>query len=169
MKLIVEQTYPWSITEVAAMLTDVSFVRWRAEHVTGTGTVSQAEVDHDDAGGVTIMVRRTLPTDLIPAQVRAIIGDSVEVRQAEVWVAPAGERIDGTAAAEIVGVPIRIHGTVALESLPDGGTRKTYSGEIQATIPLFAQVVEQAVEKTLRRTLAREEAAGREWLARKAN
>ncbi|MCL2594996.1 MAG: DUF2505 domain-containing protein [Promicromonosporaceae bacterium] len=169
MQLIVEQTYPAPVDVVIDMLSDPKFVRWQAAQVSNAVSVDQAEVDLDERGGMTIIVRRTLPTDLIPAQARGLIGDSVEIRQAEVWDAPVAGHAHrrGTVAVEIVGAPLRITGTVALDPLPDGGARKTYSGEVKVTLPLFGQVVEEAAVKTLRRALAQEETAGRHWLTNK--
>ncbi|MCL1869612.1 MAG: DUF2505 domain-containing protein [Promicromonosporaceae bacterium] len=165
MHLSVEQTYPASVEDVAAMLADESFVRWRAERTTGTGTVDQADVDPGTDGGFTVLVRRTLPTSLIPAQARPFVGARLEVRQAEVWEAPRGDRRYGTVALEITGAPVRLTGTISLEPLPEGGTRLAYTGEVRATVPLFASVVEEATAGTVRSTLAAEELAGRDWLA----
>ncbi|GAB2454152.1 DUF2505 domain-containing protein [Xylanimonas ulmi] len=165
MHLNVEQTYPASVEDVAAMLADASFVRWRAERTTGAGTVEQADVDSDPDGGFTVLVRRTLPTDQIPAQARPFVGARLEVRQAEVWEAARGGRRVGTVALEITGAPVRLTGTVTLEPLADGGARQVYTGDVRATVPLFASVVEQATAGTVRSTLTAEEAAGRDWLA----
>ena len=166
MHLTVEQTFPASVEHVAAMLADADYIRWRAERTTGRGTVDSADVDLDGEGGFTILIRRTLPTDVIPAQARHFVGDRVEIRQAEVWE-PAEEpdRRVGTVALEITGAPVFVTGTVTLQATDDGGTRKTYDGDVRATVPLFASLVESAAISQLRRTLATEEAAGREWLA----
>ncbi|PZR54315.1 DUF2505 domain-containing protein [Xylanimonas oleitrophica] len=166
MHLTVEQTYPASVDDVAAMLADESFVRWRAERSTTAGTVEQADVDHAPDGAFTVVVRRTLPTDQIPAQVRPFVGERLEVRQAEAWEAPdggAGRRV-GTVALEITGTPVRLTGTVALEPTADG-TLQVYRGEVKAAVPLFASFVEEAAAATVRTTLAAEEQAGRDWLA----
>lgn|GEM_PF-736564 len=166
MHLTVEQTYPASVHDVAAMLADAAFIRWRAERTTGRGTIDSADVDLDGRGGFTVLVRRTLPTDMIPVQARPFIGDRVEIRQAEAWEPPQGaDRRVGTVAVEITGAPVFVTGTVKLEATEDGGTRKTYVGDVRATMPLFASVVETATINQLRKTLAAEETAGREWLA----
>jgi hypothetical protein len=163
--LTVEQTYPASVDDVVAMLADVSFIRWRAQRSTGAGTVEQADVDGAADGAFTVVVRRTLPTDQIPPQARPFVGAQLEVRQAEAWEPAKGERRVGTVALEIAGAPVRLIGTVALEPLPDGGTRQLYSGEVRAAVPLFASAVEEAAAGTVRQTLAAEEQAGRDWLA----
>jgi len=117
------------------------------------------------ADGFTIAVRRTLPTDLIPAQVRPFVGDELEVRQAEVWEAPSGDRRTGTIAVEIAGAPVRVTGTVRLEPTADGGTRQVYDGEVRATVPLFGAAVAEAAARAVRSTLEAEGAAGQEWLS----
>lgn len=166
MHLTVELTYPASVEDVVAMLADESFVRWRAQRSTGSGgTVEQADVTGTAEAGFTVAVRRTLPTDLIPAQVRPFVGGQLEVRQAEAWEAPTGPRRVGTVALEITGAPVRVTGTVALEPLPEGGARQVYDGEVRASVPLFGAVVAQAAADAVRSTLEAEGRAGREWLA----
>ncbi|QAY68942.1 DUF2505 domain-containing protein [Xylanimonas protaetiae] len=166
MRLTVELTYPASVDVVAAMLADAEFVRWRARRSTGTGTVEQADLSGTVADGFTVVVRRTLPTDLIPPQVRPFVGDRLEVRQAEVWEAPQGDHVVGTVALEIAGAPVRVTGTVRLEPLPDGGTRQVYDGEVRASVPLFGAVVEEAAARSVRSTLLAEGEAGVQWLGR---
>ncbi|MCA5892796.1 DUF2505 domain-containing protein [Isoptericola sp. NEAU-Y5] len=165
MHLTVELTYPADADAVAAMLADESFVRWRAERA-GPGRVEQVDVAGDPAGGFTVSVRRTLPTDLIPAQARPLVGDHLEVRQAEAWEgAASGPRV-GTVAVEIAGTPVRVTGRVVLEQLPDGDTRQVYEVEVRASIPLFGATVADAAARAVRTTLEAEGAAGREWLER---
>jgi hypothetical protein len=163
--LTVEQTYPAPVADVVAMLADETFVRWRSERSTGAGTVEQVDVDAAPDGALTVVVRRSLPTDQIPAQARPFVGERLEVRQAEAWEAPSGDRRVGTVALEIAGTPVRMTGTVRLEPMPDGGTRQVYACEVRAAVPLFGSVVEEAATDTLRGTLAAEEQAGRDWLA----
>ncbi|MGF0117803.1 DUF2505 domain-containing protein [Promicromonospora sp. Marseille-Q5078] len=164
MHLTVELTYAADADDVAAMLADEAFVRWRARRGP-TGDVEQTDVTGSPATGFSVVVRRTLPTDLIPAQVRPFVGDHLEVRQAEVWEAPAGDLRTGTIAVEIAGAPVRVTGTVRLEPLPGGGTRQVYDGEVRATVPLFGAAVAEAAARAVRTTLEAEGAAGREWLA----
>lgn len=168
MHLTVDQTYTASLDDVSAMLADESFVRWRAERTIGTGTVEQADVTGSVDSGFTVAVRRTFTTDQIPAQARPFVGDELEIRQAEAWEAASGGRRVGTVAVEIPGAPVRVVGTMSLISLPDGGTRLTYSGEVKASVPLFAGVVEQEAATTIRATLEAEAEAGRAWLSGEA-
>ena len=164
MHLTVELTYPASVDEVATMLADESFVRWRAGRRADGGTVEQADVTGTPETGFTVAVRRTLPTDLIPAHARPFVGSEVEIRQAEAWEPPAGERRVGTVAVEIPGAPVRVTGTVCLEPLPGGGTRHVYDGDVRASVPLFASVIEEATAGAVRSTLESEGDAVRQWL-----
>lgn len=165
MRLTVELTFPASVDAVAAMLADEEFVRWRAARSTPAGEVEQADLTGSVAEGFTAVVRRTLPTDLIPAQVRPFVGDRLEVRQAEVWESPVGDYLVGTVAVEIAGTPVRVTGTVRLEPTSDGGARQVYDGEVRASMPLFGAVVEQAAASAVRSTLRAEGEAGVEWLS----
>lgn len=164
MHLTVEQTYPADVSAVAAMLSDAEFVRWRGGRA-DAGAASQVDVTGDPASGFTVSLRRTLPTDLIPAQVRQLVGDHLEVRQAEAWEAGRDGRHVGTVAVEIAGAPVRMTGSLRLEPIP-GGTRQVYDGEVKASLPLFSSTVEEAAAGAVRRTLEAEEQAGREWLSR---
>ncbi|WP_036967532.1 DUF2505 domain-containing protein, partial [Promicromonospora kroppenstedtii] len=94
MHLTVDLTFPADIDDVSAMLADESFVRWRAQRSTGSvnGVVEQADVTGTAAGGFTVVVRRTLPTDIIPVQARPFVGAHLEIRQAEAWEAAADGR-----------------------------------------------------------------------------
>ena len=163
MHLTVELTFPAEADEVVAMLADETFVRWRAARA-ADGTVEQVDVSGSPDAGFTVVVRRTLPTDLIPVQVRPFVGDRLEVRQAEAWEPPVGGRRVGTVAVEIAGAPVRVTGTVALERLPDGGSRQVYDCVVRASVPLFGSVVAEAAARAVRTTLEAEGAAGREWL-----
>lgn len=170
MHLTVDLTYPAGPDDVSAMLADESFVRWRTERTVragtpGGGTVEQADVTGSVDSGFTVVVRRTLATDQIPAQARSFVGNTLEVRQAEAWEAADDGRRAGTLAVEIIGVPVRITGTTGLLALPGGGSALTYDGDVKATVPLFGTVVEEAAAAAVRTTLEAEAEAGRAWLA----
>lgn len=169
MHLTVDLTFPANIDDVSAMLADESFVRWRAQRSTGSvsGAVEQADVTGDVATGFTVVVRRTLPTDIIPVQARPFVGAHLEIRQAEAWEAASEGRRAGTVAVEILGAPVRVTATAALVQQPDGDTRLTYAGDVRATVPLFGSVIEEAAVTAVRTTLETEAEAGRDWLAGK--
>lgn len=167
MHLTVDLTFPANIDDVSTMLADESFVRWRAQRSTGSvnGAVEQADVTGTAATGFTVVVRRTLPTDIIPVQARPFVGAHLEIRQAEAWEAATEGRRAGTVAVEILGAPVRVTATAILTGQLDGRTRLTYSGDVRATVPLFGAVIEEAAATAVRTTLETEAEAGRDWLA----
>ena len=169
MHLRVDLTFPADIDDVAAMLADESFVRWRAQRSAGSanGAVEQADVTGTTSTGFTVVVRRTLPTDIIPVQARPFVGAHLEIRQAEAWEPAADGRRTGTVAVEILGAPVRVTATAAMSQTSDGGTRITYDGDVRATVPLFGSVVEEAAVSAVRTTLESEAEAARDWLVDK--
>ena len=167
MHLTVDLTFPANLDDVSAMFADESFVRWRAQRSTGSvhGAVEQTDVTGTADDGFTVVVRRTLPSDIIPVQARPFVGAHLQIRQAEAWEAADDGRRAGTVAVEILGAPVRVTATAVLTALPDGGTRLTYAGEVRATVPLFGAVIEEAAVSAVRTTLETEAEAGRDWLA----
>jgi hypothetical protein len=161
--LTVELRYAADVPAVVEMLCDPEFVAWRAGRP-GPSRANRAEVSGDAAGGFTLSIRRTLPTDVIPHQLRAVVGDLLEVRQAEAWEPADGGRHVGTVAVEIMGAPVRLTGTLTLEPSPDGGTRHVYDVDVRASVPIFAVSVEEAAADAVRRTLEAEQQAAWEWL-----
>lgn len=169
MHLRVDLTFPADIDDVSAMLADEAFVRWRAQRSTGSvpDAVEQADVTGTTSTGFTVVVRRNLPTDLIPVQAQPFVGAHLEIRHAEAWEPAADGRRTGTVAVEILGAPVRVTATAVMSSLPDGGTRITYDGDVRATVPLFGTVIEEAAVSAVRTTLESEAEAGRDWLVGK--
>ncbi|WP_255491597.1 MULTISPECIES: DUF2505 domain-containing protein [unclassified Actinotalea] len=163
MHLSAHARYDADFDRVVAMLADEEFV---AAKVRASGAVSQ-QVDvvgtADEA--FTVTTRRHMPTDQIPAQFRSLVGATLEVRQVEAWVAPGGDERRGTVVVEIVGVPVRLTGTMRLTSDGDA-TVQEIQGELKASIPLFASAVEQETARALQAAIAAEERTARAWLAR---
>lgn len=145
------------------MLADPVYVRAK---VRASGAEElHLDVTPGEDGAFTVTTRRSLPTDLIPPNMRAFVGSRLDVRQVEAWeaAAPDGER-RGTVAVEIAGAPVRLTGIVTLTSAP-GGSRITYDGELKANVPLFGAAVEEAAAKAVRAALEAEEGVAREWVA----
>ncbi|GAA2726208.1 DUF2505 domain-containing protein [Cellulomonas aerilata] len=165
MHVRVELRYAAPVPAVAAMLADVGYTRARVE-ASGAG-VLQADVSGTAAGAVTVTTRRSTPSDQIPAQARAFVGSTLEVRQVEAWEAPTADdgARRGTVVVEIPGAPVRLTGTVTLK--PDGPDASvlTYDGELKAGVPLFAAAIEQAAAGAVRSALQAEQDAGARWLA----
>ena len=162
----------------ARLLADPGYVREKVE--AAGATCEQVDVTHDDAhadpagdatpsagddvGAFTVTTRRALPTDQIPANLRAFVGSSLQVRQVEAWdtARPDGGR-RGTVVVEITGAPVRLTGTMVLA--PQGAASTlTYDGDLKAGIPLFAGAVESAAAEAIRDALSVEGVVAARWL-----
>lgn len=147
---------------VARMLADPSYVNAK---VRATGALDQqVDVVGGERGAFTVTIRRSLPTDQIPTNLRAFVGSSVHVRQVEAWDTPqadGGRR--GTIVVEITGAPVRLTGTMSLAGSGASSTL-TYDGDLKAAIPLFAGAVESAAAEAIRDALSVEGAVAEQWL-----
>ncbi len=179
---------PTDPATAARLLADPAYVREKIEE--SGAACEQIDVTHDDVapdltpdtgrelapdggssrsgtlGGFTVTTRRTLATEQIPQQVRAFVGNRIEVRQVEAWRAPDGDgaRV-GTVVVEVVGAPVRLAGRVTL--VAHGGTRTAirYDGDLRAAIPLLGSAVEQATAAAIRSAVAAEERVAARRLA----
>jgi hypothetical protein len=157
--LSADLSYPADVATVAALLSDEEFLRRRAEQAAADGGgIDQVDLTGSLAEGFTTIVRRTMSTSIIPAQLRPFVGDHLLVRQTEVWEPLSDDRMVGTVAVEITGVPVRVTGTMVLEPA-EGGSHQVYDGEIKASVPLFGGIVEDATSGAIRATLDAEAAA----------
>lgn len=164
----------------ARLLADPDYVR---EKVVASGaTCEQVDVTHDDTapdeaaphgaapdaapGAFTVTSRRLLPTEQIPPQVRAFVGNRIEVRQVEAWEAPddEGARV-GTVVVEVPGAPVRLAGRVTLVAHGPAATAIRYDGELRAGVPLFGAAVEEATAGAIRAALAAEAQVAQRRLA----
>lgn len=163
MQVTIQLNYPASVEAVSELLADSDFVTAKAQ-LLGARPENVAVTGHADAE-FSVALRRSIPSDDIPSQARAFIGNRLEIRQAEAWGAMSddGTRL-GTVAVEIVGAPVRLTGTIRLDPV-DGGCVQTYSGEVKAAIPLFGSAIESAASDAIRRVLEAERELARQWLA----
>lgn len=163
MHLQVTLSVPTDARSAGTMPADPVYVRAK---IRASGAEDlQVDVTPGEDGAFTVTTRRALPTDQIPANVRAFVGSSLEVRQVEAWEPAAADGTRrGTVAVEIAGAPVRLTGTVALAGTGAASTL-TYDGELKANVPLFGGAVEQAAAGAVRGALQAEEAVAREWVA----
>lgn len=164
MHLSAQARYATDIESAAAMLADESFV---AAKVRASGALSQhVDVVGSSGEAFTVTTRRKMPSTGIPAQFRALVGTSLEVRQVEAWEPPEVGARRGTVVVEITGAPVRMTGRLRLQSEPDGTTTQHFEGELKASVPLFAAAVEEATAGAVRAAIAAEERTAADWLAR---
>lgn len=164
MHLSVQAHHDADLARVAAMLADEEFV---AAKVRASGALSQqVDVVGGPEEAFTVTTRRQMPTADIPVHLRSLVGASLEVRQVEAWEPPdEGER-RGTVAVEILGVPVRMTGTLRLVPEPDGSTTQHVDGELKASLPLFAAAVEEHTAEAVRTAIAAETRTAQAWLRR---
>ncbi|RYV49835.1 DUF2505 domain-containing protein [Pengzhenrongella frigida] len=160
----VELRYRATVPTVAAMLSDPAYGRSRV--AAGGATANHIEIIGDSDGAFTVTTRRSMPTDQIPANIRAFVGTSLEVRQIEAWEAPQGDARRGTVVVEIAGAPVRLTGTTSLVHDGVHGAVLTYAGEVKAGVPLFGAAIEDAAARAVRSALEAEQQSGNDWLAR---
>ncbi len=163
MRVDAEITYEASPDQVAAMLADKAFVERKCDRM---GALQRSvEVSGDASGPFTATSSRTMPTDDFPDVARKFVGDTVTIKQADAWEAPAadGSR-EATVTVEIVGAPLRLRGTMRMS--PSGaGTLQTVEGDLKASVPLIGGSLEKAAQPAIMSAIRKEQQVGREWLA----
>ncbi len=165
MHLSAQASFDASPDRVAAMFADLQFVETK---VRATGAVSQqADVVGSPAGPFTVTTRRQMPATDVPAQFRALVGSTLEVREVQAWQA-ATEGPDarhGTVVVEVTGAPVRLTGTLRLSSADGAVTTLNLEGDLKASIPFFASAVERAIADAMEGAVRAEERAAADWLA----
>lgn len=166
MDISIDLHFPVPTDDAVRLVNDEDFIRFKAQR--SGSRLLQVDLTAGADGSHTSAVRRSIPSDQIPAQVRTFVGGELELRQTEAWAeprtAPGGERF-GTVSVEITGAPVRMTGAIRLVPT-DGGSVMTYSGEVRSSIPLFGAAVESAAADAIVQALSAEEAAAQEWIER---
>ena len=144
------------VEAVYAIITDQPF---RAESCEHQGS-SDATVSVEQSGdGATVTVTRSQAADM-PDFVKKLTGDTVKVKQTEVWGGPAA---DGTRTADvkvsIIGQPAEMTGVAVLKP-GSGGTDFTLEGEVKVSIPFIGKKIEPEVAKAIIGSLREEVAYG---------
>lgn len=165
MRITYEHRFAAPLAKVVAMMSDAEFADVRAR--ASGAKECDVLVDRDDDNSFTLVIRRTVPAQDIPAEFRSLVGSSISVRYTEAWSAPdpdATDNREGTFALEIPGTPGHARGAVVLR--PDGdGTAFGLAGDVQASVPLLGSVIERAVGAAILKALPAELAAADAWLA----
>lgn len=146
------------------LLADLRYVHAK---VRATGaTELHVDVTGDPQGAFRVAVRRTLPSEQVPAHVRGLVGGSIEVRQVDAWEAPEadGSRV-GSVVIEVAGAAVRLTGWASLTPTPGAGSVVRYEGELHAGVPLFGSAIEDAVARAIRTVLAVEAQVAADFLA----
>jgi hypothetical protein len=164
--LDVHQSFPGSIDQVRAMLTDPGYVRNRAEQ---TGSISCEVTVTQGAGGATeITTVRVLTADL-PSFASALVGSNLEVTEQQTWAPIAGDSCTATFDVSFSG-PLAATGVITLTAAGPQTTGPQTTGHVTATIkstvPFVGGKLEKMVQEQLIRYLTKDEELGRDWLQR---
>lgn len=150
--------------EVLAVISDPVFLAYSSEQA--KMQLLDADVNKLESGAVTMVIRRSAQNDIIPPTFRSFVGAQIELRQTEAWAEPipadSPERF-GTFDLEITGAPVRIAGRVKLSQTPLGSSL-VYSGDVNASVPLFGATIEKAVGEAIVKVLESEERLIESWL-----
>jgi hypothetical protein len=163
-RLSVTLDLPTDAHAAARLLADPEYVH---QKVRASGALEQhVDVTGSADGAFTVTTRRALPTDQIPAHLRSLVGNRIDVRQVEAWEAPDadGARV-GTVVVEIAGAPVRLSGRTSLTGTAAGSTTVAYDGDLRASVPLFGSAIEQATAGAVRSALEVEQVVARRWIA----
>lgn len=163
MRVEAELRYAASPDEVGAMLADPGFVDRKCA---ATGALRHtAEVDGDASGAFTVTTVRTMTTGQFPDVARTFVGDTVDVKQVDEWgAADADGTRTGTVALDMVGLPMKLAGTLRLEKT-GSGTVQTVDGDLKASVPIIGGKLERAAEPALQMAIRKEGEVGQTWLA----
>ncbi len=105
-----------------------------------------------DGGNVTIV--RTMPAEL-PDFVKKLTGDTVKVKQTEVWSdGPDGSKV-ADVKVSIVGQPAEMLGTARISADGDD-TEFVVNGDVKVSIPFLGKKIEPEIAKQIKRSLREE-------------
>ncbi|GAA2235220.1 hypothetical protein GCM10010401_03860 [Rarobacter faecitabidus] len=167
MQVAVTLPFEQSPSVVLGALGDEEFIRYATERA--DATITQFDRNPSPEGDLMVVVRRTVPTELIPPQARTFVGSELEIRQVEAWSRPLegpdGARY-GTVALEVLGAKVTASGTAVLTPA-DTGSSLAYDLIVRSSLPLVGSVVEQKVGRGLQQAIEILGEALRDWLAQK--
>ncbi|MCW2829824.1 MAG: hypothetical protein JWP31_516 [Aeromicrobium sp.] len=140
------------VEAVYGLITDETF---RTESCGNQGA-HEYEVTVDKTGeGATVTVVRTQDADM-PDFVKKLTGNTVKVKQTEVWGAPdsSGNRT-ADVKVSIIGQPAEMNGKAKLFAKGDA-TEFTLDGDVKVSIPFIGKKIEPEVAKAIRASLREE-------------
>jgi hypothetical protein len=162
MRLHETADYPGATPDqVFSIIRDDDF---RAEVCEKVHAIAYEVTVDDQEDEVRVQIDRTMPAEM-PDFVKRLTGETVEVRQTEVWgpAAADGSR-SGTVRLTIKGQPASMDGTMAINPTPSGA-ELVVDGDVKVKIPLVGRKIEPEVAKAIVAALQVESAAGRARVA----
>lgn len=154
MQLSVRQTYAAAPDQVHAMLIDEEFLRRTAADL---GARDVTVVAAPDASQVDVTIDA-------PAEARVFVGPQLRLRLKTMWADAVGDTRTAGVAIDVLGQPVTVKATAELAPTASGSTL-TYEGELKASVPFLAAMIEKIAEPEVLAALASQERVGAAWLA----
>lgn len=153
MKLTEKFSYAGADVEaVYGLLADEAF---RTESCANQGATDYTVTVEPKGAGATVTIVRTQEADM-PDFVKKLTGNTVKVKQTEVWSGPDAE---GNRTADvkvsIIGQPAEMIGVAKLFNT-DGGSDFTVAGDVKVSIPFIGKKIEPEVAKAIKASLREE-------------
>lgn len=140
-------------TEVADLLADSDFIRWRCAR---NASMSEELVSHDaTADRIRVHTRASVPLEWMPDAVRARLQSSPSIDRYEDWVRPD---LTGVARFDITGVAADVSGSMDVTPTREGSV-VTYHLKVTVRVPFIGTTIERAVGQQISGALAGEAAA----------
>ena len=163
MDLRTEMSYPGtSAADVVALAHDPDF---RAAVCLATHAVDyEVDVQVDEDGYTEVIVSRTLPA-MVPAMVKHLVGETIEIVQTESWAPEDGSGLyTADLTVHVVGQPATLRGSLIVDEDDDGATQ-VVQGDIRVSMPFIGKKFESELAKGIVAAARREEAVAHEWLS----
>ncbi|HEU0087028.1 MAG TPA: DUF2505 domain-containing protein [Pseudonocardiaceae bacterium] len=159
-RLELRHRYPEPPQRMRQVLTDATFLQDKLRAVGGPGAelVSREETAHQ----VTVVLRQTVPADLLPSFIRSVLPGDLTIRRTETWT-----NSSGTVHSVVDGAPGTITGEMGLE--PDNsGSVHSFRLEATVPLPLIGGKVEKSITEGISKLLDVEYSFTLQWLHRAA-
>lgn len=152
MKLNETFSYRADVETVYALITDQAF---RTESCANQGAQDYDVTVDAHGDGATVTVIRTQDADL-PDFVKKLTGNTVKVKQTEVWGGPDGNGDrNADVKVSIIGQPAEMTGKARLSADGDG-SEFTLNGDVKVSIPFIGKKMEPEVAKAITASLREE-------------
>lgn len=154
MQFTVRQSYAAAPGTVHAMLVDEAFLRRTADALRARD-VRVASASDRSAVEVTIDA---------PAEARVFVGSELRLRLHTIWSDAVGDTRAAAVTIDVLGQPVTVRATAELSAAASGSTL-VYEGELKASVPFMATIIEKIAEPEVLAALAAQERVGAAWLA----
>lgn len=148
-------SHSYGDADVEAVYSLITSEDFRVEAAEDVGATDLDVNVQESGGGHTVTIVRTQPADM-PDFVKKLTGDTVKVKQTEVWSGPdaSGNRT-ADVKVSIIGQPAEMTGTARLTG---SGADTTFDldGDVKVSIPFIGKKIEPEVAKAIRGSLREE-------------